>query len=111
MKKRKLRQRMTRAPADRATRSGFAVEFVRRVRHPSVLPLLIIAISLGIRMTRAPADRATRSGFAAEFVRRVRHPSVLPLLIIAISLGIRVYFAVTYHLNPDEGFNFLFAHQ
>ncbi|MCC6364106.1 MAG: glycosyltransferase family 39 protein [Bryobacterales bacterium] len=30
---------------------------------------------------------------------------------IAVSLAIRVHYAVTYHLNPDEGFHFLFAHQ
>ncbi|MCC6391029.1 MAG: glycosyltransferase family 39 protein [Bryobacterales bacterium] len=30
---------------------------------------------------------------------------------IAASLAIRAHYAVTYHLNPDEGFHFLFAHQ
>ncbi|HUQ93274.1 MAG TPA: glycosyltransferase family 39 protein [Bryobacteraceae bacterium] len=40
-----------------------------------------------------------------------RHVQWLPLVIILLSLGIRGYYAATYHLNPDEGFNFLFAHQ
>ncbi len=30
---------------------------------------------------------------------------------IAVSLAIRAHYAVTYQLNPDEGFHFLFAHQ
>lgn len=51
------------------------------------------------------------AGSVFKFGDTLRRVDRVPLAIITLSLIIRVYFALTYFLNPDEGFSFLFAHQ
>ncbi|MBL8211316.1 MAG: glycosyltransferase family 39 protein [Bryobacterales bacterium] len=42
---------------------------------------------------------------------RIPREAWIVAIILLLSLAFRFYFSVTFRLNPDEGFHFLFAHQ